>query len=101
MKKTYRIEGLDCANCAAKIEGMISKLDGVNSCTINFITGKIIIVSSRFCDFVISHLVLSKSKIHPSLFYRAVSIDCRRINVHARSAAAESFSAAICHQFVI
>ena len=43
MKKTYRIEGLDCANCAAKIEGMISKLDGVNSCTINFITGKIII----------------------------------------------------------
>ena len=33
MKKTYRIEGLDCANCAAKIEGMISKLDGVNSCT--------------------------------------------------------------------
>lgn len=42
MKKTYRIEGLDCANCAAKIEGMISKLDGVNSCTINFITGKII-----------------------------------------------------------
>ena len=43
MKKTYRIEGLDCANCAAKIEGMISKLDGMNSCTINFITGKIII----------------------------------------------------------
>ena len=43
MKKTYIIEGLDCANCAAKIEGMISKLDGVNSCTINFITGKIII----------------------------------------------------------
>ena len=43
MKKTYRIEGLDCANCAAKIESMISKLDGVNSCTINFITGKIII----------------------------------------------------------
>ena len=31
MKKTYRIEGLDCANCAAKIEGMISKLAGVNS----------------------------------------------------------------------
>ena len=48
MKKTYRIEGLDCANCAAKIEGMISKLDGVNSCTINFITGKIIIDAVRF-----------------------------------------------------
>lgn len=43
MKKTYKIEGLDCANCAAKIEGMIAKLDGVNSCTINFITGKLIL----------------------------------------------------------
>lgn len=43
MKKTYKIEGLDCANCAAKIEDMIAKLDGVNSCTINFITGKLIL----------------------------------------------------------
>ena len=43
MKKTVTIKDIDCANCAAKIEGMISKLDGVNSCTINFITGKIII----------------------------------------------------------
>ena len=31
MKKTYKLQGLDCANCAAKMERKIAKLDGVNS----------------------------------------------------------------------
>lgn len=29
MKKTYMLEDLDCANCAAKMEEAISKIDGV------------------------------------------------------------------------
>lgn len=29
MKKTFRLEGLDCANCAAKMENAIIELDGV------------------------------------------------------------------------
>lgn len=43
MKKTYTLENLDCANCAAKIETAISKMDGVNSCTISFMSQKITI----------------------------------------------------------
>ena len=43
MKKTFRLKGLDCANCAAKIEEKISKLDGVSSGTLNFMTTKLII----------------------------------------------------------
>ena len=31
MKKTYKMENLDCANCAAKMETAISKIDGVES----------------------------------------------------------------------
>ncbi len=38
MKKTYKLEDLGCANCALRMEEAISKLDGVNSATINFIT---------------------------------------------------------------
>ena len=38
MKKTYRIEDLDCAHCAAKIEDAISRLDGVTSVRVNFLT---------------------------------------------------------------
>lgn len=40
MKKTYKIE-VDCANCAAKMERAISKLYGVHSVTISFLTQKI------------------------------------------------------------
>ena len=41
MKKRYTIEELCCANCAAKMEEAIRKLDGVNSATINFLTQKL------------------------------------------------------------
>lgn len=43
MKKTFRLEGLGCANCAAKMEKKISELDGVDSASVNFITTKLII----------------------------------------------------------
>lgn len=43
MKKTYKLQGLDCANCAAKMERKISKLDGVNSVSISFMTQKMTI----------------------------------------------------------
>ena len=41
MKKRYTIEALCCANCAAKMEAGIRKIDGVNSATINFLTQKL------------------------------------------------------------
>lgn len=41
MKKVYRIEDLDCANCAAKMEAAIAKLDGVKSVTVSFLTQKL------------------------------------------------------------
>ncbi len=43
MKKTYRLSGLDCANCAAKMEKAINDLDGVVNATVNFMTTKMVI----------------------------------------------------------
>lgn len=40
MIKNFRLENLDCANCAAKMERKINKLDGVNAATVNFMTQK-------------------------------------------------------------
>lgn len=40
MKKKFKMENLDCANCAAKMEDAISKLDGVTDCSVNFLTQK-------------------------------------------------------------
>ena len=36
MKKVYRLEDLDCANCAAKMERAVAKIDGVNEVSISF-----------------------------------------------------------------
>lgn len=41
MKKVYRLKNLDCANCAAKMERAIAKLDGVNEVTISFMTQRL------------------------------------------------------------
>ena len=45
MKCKYTITGLDCPNCAAKLEGMIAKLEGIESAKINFLTEKITVES--------------------------------------------------------
>lgn len=38
MKKVYKLEDLDCANCAAKMERAIAKIDGVESANVNFLS---------------------------------------------------------------
>ena len=50
MRKTYRLQDLDCANCAAKMEDAISRIDGVEKATISFMTQKLTLVAdeSRF-----------------------------------------------------
>ena len=40
MKKTFKIEDLDCPNCAAKLEKAISEIDGVKKASVSFIAGK-------------------------------------------------------------
>ena len=43
MKKTFKMQDLDCANCAAKMENAIQKIAGVQSASVNFMTQKLII----------------------------------------------------------
>jgi len=41
MKRIYRLDGLDCAHCAAKLEAAAGKLPGVLDAHINFLTQKL------------------------------------------------------------
>ena len=41
MKKKFKLENLDCANCAAKMEDAIKKLPGVNDASVSFLTQKL------------------------------------------------------------
>ena len=54
MKKTFKLEGLDCAHCASKIESSVKKLNGVSSASVNFMTAKMTIEGEdeKFEDIV-------------------------------------------------
>ena len=41
MKKVFKMQDLDCANCAAKMEAAISKIEGVQKASMNFMTQKL------------------------------------------------------------
>jgi len=47
MKRTYKMEELCCANCAAKMETAINKLDDVDTAVINFMSQRITIVADE------------------------------------------------------
>lgn len=45
MKIRYNIQGLDCPNCAAKLENLLQGKPGIAACKINFITEKMTVES--------------------------------------------------------
>ena len=45
MKYRYKITGLDCPNCAAKLAAIIEGCDGIENAKINFLTEKLTIES--------------------------------------------------------
>ena len=66
MKKTYKLIDLDCANCAAKMENAIKKIDGVTDATVSFMTQKMTIEAddARFDDIVKQAVKVCK-KVEP------------------------------------
>lgn len=45
MTKTFKLEELDCANCAAKMESAINNMPEVTSATVSFMTQKLTITA--------------------------------------------------------
>lgn len=41
MKKIFKLEDLDCANCANKIEEKIREIEGVKNVSVSFMTQKL------------------------------------------------------------
>lgn len=66
MKKTFKLIDLDCANCAAKMEAAIKKIDGVADATVSFMSQKMTIEAddARFDDIVKEAVKVCK-KVEP------------------------------------
>ena len=43
MRKVFKLQDLDCANCAAKMENAIKNIEGVKSASISFMTQKLVL----------------------------------------------------------
>ena len=66
MRKTFKLQDLDCANCAAKMEKAIKSIDGVKSASISFMTQKLVIEADDDCfDAVLDEAQRACSKIEP------------------------------------
>lgn len=66
MKKRYKLQDLDCANCAAKMEEAIKKIDGVNDVNVNFMTQKMMVdaMDEKF-DEIMQEVVRVCAKVEP------------------------------------
>ena len=66
MKKHFKLIDLDCANCAAKMEDAIRKIDGVNEVSVSFLSQKLTIDADESrLDDIMSQVVKVCKKVEP------------------------------------
>ena len=68
MHRVFKLQDLDCANCAAKMEHSINKIEGVSSARMNFMTQKLTIDADdeRF-DEIMDQVVIACKKVEPDM----------------------------------
>ena len=66
MKKKFKLEDLDCANCAAKMEDAIKKIAGVKDANVSFMAQKMTVEAddARF-DEIMKEVVAVCAKVEP------------------------------------
>ena len=66
MKKKFKLEDLDCANCAAKMETAIKKIPGVNDASVSFMTQKMMVDAEddKF-DAIMQEVVKVCARVEP------------------------------------
>ena len=66
MKKSFMLEELDCAHCAAKMEDAIRKLEGVSHASVNFMLQKLTLEADDSCfETVLDEAAAIIRKIEP------------------------------------
>jgi len=66
MKKTFNLIDLDCANCAAKMEAAIRKIDGVTDATVSYMTQKLMLEApDDVFDKVLKQAIKAVRRIEP------------------------------------
>lgn len=66
MRKVYKLENLDCANCAAKMEAAIREIDGVMNASVSFMAQKLTIETDEAShEDIMKKVVQVMNKVEP------------------------------------
>ena len=66
MKKKFKMQDLDCANCAAKMEAAIKKIEGVEDAAVSFMMQKLTIDADETrMDEIMEQVVAVCKKVEP------------------------------------
>lgn len=65
MKKYYKLENLDCANCAAKMEEAVKNIEGVKDASVNFMMQKLMFETDEDAARILSQIKKVISRIEP------------------------------------
>lgn len=67
MKKNFKLKGLDCANCAAKIEEHVKKIDGVEDASVSFMAQKLVVEINSDDDEILKKIRKTVKKEEPDV----------------------------------
>lgn len=65
-KKSYKLSGVDCANCGLKLEDKLTKLNGMHSCAFVFMTERL--------NVLYDERVLTEEKIESTIMNTLIGI---------------------------
>ena len=65
MRKTCKLENLDCANCAAKIENAIKEIEGVTNASVNFLMQSMTIETEADIESILRQVKKVIARIEP------------------------------------
>ena len=66
MRKSYKLDEIDCANCARELEEKLAKLEGVEDVKVNFLTQKLMLeAADDEFDEVLDRVVALTADVEP------------------------------------
>lgn len=66
MRKSFKLDEIDCANCAQKLQDAIAKVDGVDAVSVNFMTQKLTLTAADDAfDDVLDRVVRLAADLEP------------------------------------
>jgi len=73
MTYNYKLENLDCANCAREVESALSKLQGIKGCTVNFFALKLNIeTESEMTDEFFKLITKTAKRVEPDIVIKGI-----------------------------